>query len=347
MILIPPSLQIPENRFILVNPNSKKPLEKRWNKDKNYPFDSPRLRSHLEKGGNCGILCGPSSQGIWVFDIDGPDLYECFKDIPTLTTNTPGRNGYHLFFISKMDVEYTNHIRGFPIDIIGRDHHAVIPPSIIDGKKYRVICDGEIMNRTPEKILKYLPSWDIPLFKLMVDAREIVSYYYPPHKRYSNHIKIECPFHFDRRPSMAIFENNYHCFGCGAHGDIITFVMNRLGIRFKEAIAEIERISGIECPKDKGGRFTSSVRRNNADYNLTRYVRNFLKRRCDKKRDGFTCKDKLLDEINNERRSQNRKNFSKNKLTRIMLEMGYKEIKPTINGVRVRAWKGIIMRGAL
>ncbi len=33
-----------------------------------------------------------------------------------------------------------------------------------------------------------------------------------------------CPFHDDRHPSMKVDDTHYHCFGCGAHGDVINFV---------------------------------------------------------------------------------------------------------------------------
>ena len=41
---------------------------------------------------------------------------------------------------------------------------------------------------------------------------------------------IRCPFHNDRTPSMKIDESHYHCFGCGAHGDVIGFVAELYGI---------------------------------------------------------------------------------------------------------------------
>ena len=34
---------------------------------------------------------------------------------------------------------------------------------------------------------------------------------------------IRCPFHNDRTPSMKLYEDHFHCFGCGAHGDVIRF----------------------------------------------------------------------------------------------------------------------------
>jgi len=46
-----------------------------------------------------------------------------------------------------------------------------------------------------------------------------------------------CPFHEENTPSLHIYPNNqYHCFGCGAHGDSIKFVMERNKLNFVDAI---------------------------------------------------------------------------------------------------------------
>lgn len=47
---------------------------------------------------------------------------------------------------------------------------------------------------------------------------------------------IHCPFHQgDREPSMKIYQHDYHCFGCGANGDIFTFLQQYYRISFKDA----------------------------------------------------------------------------------------------------------------
>jgi DNA primase len=50
-------------------------------------------------------------------------------------------------------------------------------------------------------------------------------------------LKARCPFHDDREPSLLVDERDehFHCFGCGAHGDVIDFVMRRDGVSFAEA----------------------------------------------------------------------------------------------------------------
>jgi len=53
-----------------------------------------------------------------------------------------------------------------------------------------------------------------------------------------------CPFHEDRTPSFVIYrdQNTFHCFGCSAHGDVISFVMQKEQIGFKDAIRLLTRI---------------------------------------------------------------------------------------------------------
>jgi hypothetical protein len=48
-----------------------------------------------------------------------------------------------------------------------------------------------------------------------------------------------CPFHDDHHPSMGIKNNRFHCFACGAKGDVIEFVMKRDGLSFREAITTL------------------------------------------------------------------------------------------------------------
>ena len=58
-----------------------------------------------------------------------------------------------------------------------------------------------------------------------------------------------CPFHGEKTPSFYVYEDAYHCFGCGAHGDVITFVMQTQGLPFMDAIGQLAAEAGIEVPK--------------------------------------------------------------------------------------------------
>lgn len=56
-----------------------------------------------------------------------------------------------------------------------------------------------------------------------------------------------CPFHSEKTPSFTVVEEKgfYHCFGCGANGDVISFVMQTTGLSFKDALAQLAGQAGV------------------------------------------------------------------------------------------------------
>jgi DNA primase len=58
-----------------------------------------------------------------------------------------------------------------------------------------------------------------------------------------------CPFHTEKSPSFYVYDDGYHCFGCGAHGDAISFVMQTQGASFMDAVAALAGEAGLEVPK--------------------------------------------------------------------------------------------------
>ncbi|AXR05396.1 DNA primase [Salinimonas sediminis] len=64
-----------------------------------------------------------------------------------------------------------------------------------------------------------------------------------------------CPFHNEKSPSFTVSQDKqfYHCFGCGAHGNAISFLMEFDRLEFVEAIEELARHHGLEVPREKGG----------------------------------------------------------------------------------------------
>ena len=62
-----------------------------------------------------------------------------------------------------------------------------------------------------------------------------------------------CFSHNEKTPSMKVYKGNggYHCFGCGAHGSIIDFVMQYFGLSFKEAIIKINEDFSLGLPIDE------------------------------------------------------------------------------------------------
>jgi len=61
-----------------------------------------------------------------------------------------------------------------------------------------------------------------------------------------------CPFHNEKTPSFNVVEDKgfFHCFGCGAHGDAIGFLMQTESVSFREAVEELARRAGLEVPID-------------------------------------------------------------------------------------------------
>lgn len=60
-----------------------------------------------------------------------------------------------------------------------------------------------------------------------------------------------CPFHYEKTPSFAVneYEQYYHCFGCGASGDVIKFVEKYENVDFFDACKQLAEASGIEVPE--------------------------------------------------------------------------------------------------
>lgn len=70
------------------------------------------------------------------------------------------------------------------------------------------------------------------------------------HKAGANY-KGVCPFHDDHTPSMVVSPSRqtYHCFVCGAGGDVISFVQNHLNLTFMEALRWCASQAGLEFPE--------------------------------------------------------------------------------------------------
>ncbi len=58
-----------------------------------------------------------------------------------------------------------------------------------------------------------------------------------------------CPFHGEKTPSFYVYDDHYHCFGCGVHGDAISFVMQSQGASFPEAVEQLAAEAGMQVPK--------------------------------------------------------------------------------------------------
>jgi DNA primase len=66
--------------------------------------------------------------------------------------------------------------------------------------------------------------------------------------RSGRQLKGCCPFHDEKTPSFYVYDDHFHCFGCGAHGDAISFVMQSQGLGFMEAVEQLAGAAGLSVP---------------------------------------------------------------------------------------------------
>lgn len=73
-----------------------------------------------------------------------------------------------------------------------------------------------------------------------------------PLKRQGKEYSSRCPFHDERSASFTVSPTKqfYHCFGCGAHGTAISFLMNYDRLEFLDAVDELAKRAGMEIPRD-------------------------------------------------------------------------------------------------
>jgi DNA primase len=85
-----------------------------------------------------------------------------------------------------------------------------------------------------------------------LDIVDVVERYVPLKKAGANFVAC-CPFHNEKSPSFTVSQTKqfYHCFGCGAHGTAIGFVMEHAGLGYVDAIEELARSVGLEVPDER------------------------------------------------------------------------------------------------
>lgn len=95
-------------------------------------------------------------------------------------------------------------------------------------------------------------------------------------RRGRNYI-CSCPFHSEKTPSCTVFTDtqSFYCFGCGAGGDVITFIMKIENLDFTEAVKLLAQRSGLEIPKENS-RDSQLAARKTRIYEMNRLAANFF-----------------------------------------------------------------------
>ena len=84
------------------------------------------------------------------------------------------------------------------------------------------------------------------------DIVDVISGYVRLQKKGSSYFGL-CPFHNEKTPSFSVSPGKqmYYCFGCGAGGNVLTFVMQYENFTFQEAMQSLAERAGIELPKQE------------------------------------------------------------------------------------------------
>jgi DNA primase len=102
-----------------------------------------------------------------------------------------------------------------------------------------------------EFVLKRDFSETIETVRQSVNIVEIISRHLALKKAGKNYRAL-CPFHQEKTPSFMVNDDKqiFHCFGCGAGGDVFTFLMRYENLSFYDALTELARIAGVTIPKE-------------------------------------------------------------------------------------------------
>jgi DNA primase len=98
----------------------------------------------------------------------------------------------------------------------------------------------------------HIPREFIQLLLSRTELVDLVDGRVPLRKKSSNNYFACCPFHTEKSASFSVSQNKqfYYCFGCGAHGNAIDFLMQYDKMDFKEAIETLARSAGMEIPRE-------------------------------------------------------------------------------------------------
>jgi len=85
-----------------------------------------------------------------------------------------------------------------------------------------------------------------------VDIVDVVGQHVKLKKAGANYQGL-CPFHSEKSPSFSVSPTKqfYHCFGCGAHGSAISFLMEYAGLGYVDAIEDLARSAGLDVPREE------------------------------------------------------------------------------------------------
>lgn len=99
-----------------------------------------------------------------------------------------------------------------------------------------------------------IPRQFIDDLLVRVDIVDLIDTHVPL-KKTGNNFVARCPFHNEKTPSFSVNRTRqmYHCFGCGASGNAISFLMDYSHLGFVEAVEDLAAFVGIDVPREAAG----------------------------------------------------------------------------------------------
>ena len=99
-----------------------------------------------------------------------------------------------------------------------------------------------------------IPREFIDELLVRVDIVDLIDSHVPLKKTGTNYV-ARCPFHIEKTPSFSVNRNKqfFHCFGCGASGNAISFLMDFSHLDFVEAVEDLAAFAGIDVPRESAG----------------------------------------------------------------------------------------------
>lgn len=96
-----------------------------------------------------------------------------------------------------------------------------------------------------------IPREFIQLVLAKIDLVDLINQQVPLRKKSGSNYFARCPFHDEKSGSFSVSQTKqfYYCFGCGAHGNAIDFLMQHDRLNFPEAVEALARLAGMEVPK--------------------------------------------------------------------------------------------------
>ncbi len=124
-----------------------------------------------------------------------------------------------------------------------------------------------------------IPASVIEDIKARCEIEEVIGSYVPL-KRAGSNMTGRCPFHTEKTPSFTVFTGgqNFYCFGCGAGGDVITFIMRAENLTYPDAVRFLAKRCNIVIPEDEreGERTVRRARLYDMNRDAARFFRDRL-----------------------------------------------------------------------